>query len=533
MSLVSLEGIARAGIIPDVPPSNLPPNSEVGVFAWSGGINTCFRNNAIIRVEGWKAVFGTPPVVPYFLSHIRGPEASYRWVYAGLDKVYSTDGTTHSDLTRAAGDYTGQEDNKWGLTRFGDIPILNNGVDVPQFWSPINDAQKLQNLSNWDSTHRCDTIQSFAGKLVAGNILKNTTRYTNLIKWSHTANVGTLPSSWDHTATNLDAGEWPLMGDGDAIVELAPLGRRMLIYRENSVDYMFPTGDGFIFGFDNYHTDYGVPSRNCVVAIPKGRHAVFTGADIVLHNGQSSDEILHGKWSDYLEKHINPVTYRRSFLLPSYLKKELHLCFPEGSSTFPNRAITWNWQYNTLHLREIPLSAHGAQGAVAIFTADDSWEGDGATWESDSTTWDAGGFDPVVRRLLFAGVDSKFYFDESAAAQAGLAFNSSIERLAFGVPFNKEHPADITSIKNWLGVYLRVSGPADQVLKVYFGGRETAGGIDTWLDPVDFIIGQDVRVSPPDGVLSARFLSLRIANTSDLPYTIEGIDLEVEYGGDF
>ena len=114
------------GMAKDINPTALP--NEV----FSHTENVRFEDGAAKKILGHDNVFTAPSVAPYFLINLTG--ATNYWFYTGSAKIYRTDGSTNTDVTRTSGgDYatslTGT--GNWVGSIFNGLPLLTNGVDEP------------------------------------------------------------------------------------------------------------------------------------------------------------------------------------------------------------------------------------------------------------------------------------------------------------------------------------------------------------------------------------------------------------------
>ena len=225
---IDLNDVATFGVVKDIPGYQLPPE------AWTTGHNIRYVDGVPTRVSGQAQVFGTPGVTPHFLLPISGPTQIW-WLYTSLTKAYVYDTVSHVDITRTiGGDYTGTKTRQWNGTILGGIPILNNGVDVPQTWNTYSTGTKLVSLVNWPAGYTAKVIRAFGSQLVAFNITKTGTVYPHNVLFSHTADTGTLPTSWDTTDATKDTGENSLPDvDSGIIVDAMMLSGNMYIGKEN------------------------------------------------------------------------------------------------------------------------------------------------------------------------------------------------------------------------------------------------------------------------------------------------------------
>ena len=120
MPIAQIENPGQVGIITDIRAENLPNN------AFTSGINVRFSKQAIKKIEGHARVFGTASIVPYWLMPVQTPSVAY-WIYAGLTKVYVTDGSAHFNITRQSGgvddNYAATENLNWTGGVIGGIDL--------------------------------------------------------------------------------------------------------------------------------------------------------------------------------------------------------------------------------------------------------------------------------------------------------------------------------------------------------------------------------------------------------------------------
>ena len=158
----AINKLGQYGVIKDVLPYNLPDN------AFSDGQNIRAYEDAVEKFKGHIDAFedftlaeSIVQVDPYWLiSLVQGDDAY--WVYAGVNNVFSTDGSTQNDITRASGTYAMNTNKGWTGGVMGGVVFLNNGVDSPQQWvSPAVLTTPLSDLSNWPTGAKCESLRSF------------------------------------------------------------------------------------------------------------------------------------------------------------------------------------------------------------------------------------------------------------------------------------------------------------------------------------------------------------------------------------
>lgn len=522
-----VNNVGSIGIIQDLPPQELPFN------AWTDGRNVRFKDGAVEKFSGHAEVYATPNVAPYFLFPIASPTA-YFWVYAGLAKVGTTDGSTHADITRAAGgDYTTDANIGWTGTVFEGFLVINNAADVPQMWTPSL-ANDLTALTAWDATWRARSLKSLKRYLVALDITKGATRHPYMIKWSHQAPSNSVPTSWDAADPTVDAGEWNLSSEGGFLLDSIPLRDDLIVYKETQTWLMQYVGGIDIFRFTKKFSEMGMLSRRCAVEFFSGKHFVFTGDDAVLHDGQQAVSLLNDKLRRSMLSRIDSSFFSRSFVVANYAAKECWACFPEVGQTLPNKALVWNWEKNLIGFRDLPGTPHIAAGVVNPVPSTETWSGAVGTWETDTASWGDRSYDPSQRKLLIAAPNvTKLYTPDNTQQFDGVDITSFVERKGLGFPLKKDAPPDYETMKLMRGLWPRISGTQGGVINVYVGVQEKVDGPITYDTPFPFVIGTSEYVDSLGTLPSSRLHALKFESTTNIQWRLEGYEADVVKDGSY
>lgn len=524
MPLVPINAAGQYGIVRsnDISPLELPLN------AWSSGQNVRMRDGAVEKFLGHSQVFGTPGTAPYFAMPFE-KGGVYYWLYASLSKAYAWDGSAHTDLTRASGgDYSATVNENWTGCMLGSIPVLNNSQDVPQMWLPVDLGQRLQALTAWDSTERAGAMRSFRRFLVALDITKNGVSFPQMVKWSHSAVPGAVPSSWDETDETKDAGEYELLDTDGACLDATRMRDDLVVYKEDSCYRMQFIGGIDIFRFLPMFDNFGILSRRCAVEYARGRHAVFALGDIIEHDGVSWRSIVSARVRRWIFNQISPDSFKTSFVALNQAQSEVWFCFPLLGAALPNIAIVWNWQSGAIGTRELS-AAHISPGNVV--TSSVTWDSEVGSWDSDPGVWGEGASNPAGRRVLLCDpLASKFFMGDSTNQFDAVNMISYIERVSLPIPVTPDGPPDMRTWKFVKNLYPRISGPTGSVVKVQLGKQLAPEAPVSWLPQRDFIIGTtrhiDVRVNAP-------LLAIRFESTGDIDWKLSGYEVEVTPGGRF
>ena len=381
--IFDINDVASIGAVRDVPSYMIP--SE----AWTTALNMRYVDDGMETLDGWEQVFGTPLYPPHFHMAVASPTINF-WLYTSLTKAAVYDGTVHTDITRAVGgDYTATETRQWNGTILGGIAIVNDGVDVPQYWATASPAVKLANLLNWDSNVRAKVIRSFGPFLVAINLTIGGTQFPHRLRWSHPAAPGSLPTSWDITDPTVDAGEidFPDVQSG-LLADILPLGPTMFVYKDLSIWKMRFTGGQQIFDFGQsaWLNTAGLLGPRCVCISGDGtKHILATQDDIIWHDGNQVKSILNLRQRKRLQDEIDSSNFGQSFIFANPFRNEIWFCYPQQGSTFPNRAIIMN--YRTAGGSDFVVTT--ADGITFRNATVGNLEGSFAEiWDSGTDTWD-------------------------------------------------------------------------------------------------------------------------------------------------
>lgn len=503
----------------------LPPE------AWSDGRNVRFADNKVLKFRGHKNVFGTPTVVPYW-AFPTGDAVNAYWVYANLTKLYATDGSTHSDVTRAVGgDYSTDANDFWNGGIFGGVPVITNGADDPQYQAAAGTATAFADLSNWPANTLCKLIRPYRVFLVALNVTKSGTNYPHLVKWSDASVPGAVPGSWDETDPTTLAGEVELIdAQAGPILDALQLRDILVIYKERSTWGMIYTGDRNVHRFYQIFDSLGVMSQGCVLALPQGRHLVYSGEQMYLHNGQQTEYVFDNKWHKFIANNLNENNYRRSFMVRNSVEHEAWFCFPEVGADYPTLAVVWNERDGTIGVRDLPGGiSHIAAGPIPGSGSNITWDSDSEVWDDDLTVWDEQTFIPYQLQLLQSNKNTTNLQQLNQTNQfAGADMSSFIERQSLAIigQDRQGNPkSDLEVLKLWKRIWPRVTGGP---INVRVGVQDYIGGPVMWQPPQAFNPATQKYL---DFIAHGRLLCTRFESNADVAWQLEGYDVEVEQAG--
>lgn len=520
MAKYSIRLAGALGINRDDEPHDLKAQ-DGGPIEWSAGDNIRFRDGYVERHRGWVD-FVTPSIAPYGLMSYPEISGDYYWIYPGLDKIYVYDGTTHSNVTRQTAavdvDYTGDEDDVWNGGILQNVAILNNGVDVPQYWPlPVGTAVKMANLANWDSDWRAGVIRPFGQRLVAGDLTKSGSRYPTMVKWSQAADPGAVPASWDEADPSTGAGEFPVGDKAGPILELHPMRSELMIYKEDSVEGMTLIGGEPVFDFRTVLPSQGILAAHMVTDIPDGRHVFVSHGDIVLQDGQSDVSILRKKWREILFSLMDQDYASRGFMVRHRRRSEVLFVFPESGETVPNKALVWNYSDNTMGLRDVPPSTAGALGVVSLGGGARLWSDDeNITWDEADFSWGDRAFDVLAQSIVLAGASNLYQYDAGNLQDAS-TFRAWVERTGINLSGDK-------SVSTVTEFWPMMDGAAD----IYIASQMHPSDAISWSGPYAFDSVTDQKI---DCFVTGIYHGIRIESSANSMFRLFGGDFHHELAG--
>jgi hypothetical protein len=525
MPWVPVMNVGTVGIVRDQTPTNLPPE------VWTGGSNVRFRDGVAEKVGGITQPFGTPTIAPFFNIPLKFNN-NIHWIYSGLTKAYVVHAGVHKEITRVSGDYNTLATRGWNGGVLGGVPILNNGIDVPQMWAApdFSTPTKLEDLSNWPANMTARVIRPFKQYLVALGLTIDAVDMPMTLRWSHPADPGSVPISWDIADPSKDCGQTSLSETDGAIVDCRRLGDVNVIYKEDSYHSMQFIGGKNIFRFGGLSETTGAMSANCIASTPKG-HAVFGPDDIYVHNGGEPSSIISGRVRKWLFNALDQNNFEQCFAVANPQFNEVWFCFPEQGMGYCTHAVIWNWVDGSVGQREIPGIMSAYPGPLET-TTEGTWDSNTQVWDDDTELWDKRNYG-ITRELIASGTSGTklLQFDEGES-EDGVNMISSLERTGLAITGQDRlgNPiVDLNIVKFVRGLRPIIEGSG--TIEIYVGSQQfNVNEPVTWKGPFNYTIGSDLSISP---LVSGRLLAIRYRSNSSTSWKLRGYWLDLEALGQF
>jgi hypothetical protein len=531
MSRIPIMNLDQIGIIKDIEPHDLPIN------AWSGGKNVRFKNGHVERFTGHTPVF-TPAVDTQFALPVETP-TGYFWLYVGGQQAYAYKDGVNNVATRASGNYNSSSGNVWTGGVLHGIPVLNNPNDIPQAWTIPAAGNRLVNLPNWNITWRARSMKPYKNYLVALGVSKAGVDNPWLVCWSDVTDPGTVPSTWDGSDPQNDAGDMILADSNGHLVDQYELGDANILYKSDCAYAMRHVGGIDIMGFKKVLKSDGLlmPNGVAMFSFRGDKHIVFGTNEIYVHDGYTAEPILSRRMRDWIYNNLDQNFMLQSFLTTNQDMKEVWICFPQNGQTRPNTALVWNYQDNTTTIRDLPSPTFITAGRITSAQAGDggdTWGTITGTWATIKRKWGGTKYKALANRMLMftTGAGRKAYLLDQGSLFDGVEYESYVERIGLSVlgkdPYSGKPLYESDQLKTVTEVWPRIKADRGVVIDIWLGSQVTEDSAIKWKGPFAFTAGVSKKINP---YVTGRILSIRFAVRGARPWQLSGYDLEVIPGG--
>lgn len=528
----SVNDVASLGLVLDVPSYQLPPE------AWSTAENVRIFDDGVTKGATWEQLLDTSgiPTGPVYIQAIRTSSLAQWLIFGSKTQFYAWDGTSIANITNLPGPYNTVNDYDWVGTELAGIPVLTNNIDVPQYWTSLSLAADLDDVPQWTAdlgaNSTCRAIRAFGNYLVALNVTIAGTAHPHGVLWSHPADPGTMPASWDYTDPTRDAGLNELSdAAAGSIVDGLPLKSLFVIYKENATWLMRLVGGQFIMQFDPFLISSGILAPHCAALTGDGKfHFVATGDDIIIHDGISAKSILDRRMRRSIFNRIDVSNYNACHVFAVPTKREMWFAYPEIGSATVTRALIWNYGAGVGPDGVLYESAFTYPSAAVadVISEGEEWDADLDTWESTADIWDAS----ARRRTLLADPTGQQILEmDIGDTRAGSTFTGTLTRE--DLSFLDRRRASGEPLLNFRDrKFIRRVWPKMEggTCKIRVGVRDVPAGTMSWTPQQDF---DPTSQSYLDFTVSGRGTpAIDFQWTSD-PGTLYGYTLEIMSAGRF
>lgn len=427
---------------------------------------------------------------------------------------------------------------------FAGVPVISNGAE-PKTITGSYPSETLSSLTAWPSGTYAKQIVGFGPYLVAVGITESGTEYPHRVMWSHPADPGSLPASWDYTDPTKDAGVTELSDEENgSIVCTKVLGDALYIYKERAVWRARIIGYPYILKFEKMHDGSGALGINAVATVPGlNAHVIMSSSGLWLNDGNQVRRIGEGTVTDEYLSRMNVAFGKNSFVIKARGGREVWLSFPTSSSD--NDVFIWDWRLDAFTEMVSSGVTYAFESVIDVSTDEGiwgqdvilSWGGDNLAWGTDSLTWGDISLEDEADTETWdsdASIWGPLY-----VAGAYVVTSSGVHRLGYGQQRKKAtirrefYPmftesgngaiVSISSRKFLRRIWLRGSGSADA--RVRLGVSEKRGDSISWGSWKDFTFGDDHYV---DMTGSGRYMHFEVEIPPSVnSWHLEGLRIEV------
>jgi len=501
------------GIVTDIPPEEVSPDR------WTGGSNVQFQEQASRRCGGYEK-FADPllPGGPLFALNVIFGAVTY-WIYCSDTGVFITDGSLHWDITPPAG-LLPVKAGDWTGTILNGIAVINNGRNAPMYWD-FNTANPVQTLPGWPPGATCRAIRSFKYHLFALGIFDGGTDKPDTLWWSAGAEPGAIPQEWTPSPSN-DAGDMVLADAPGVIVDGMSLRDTFIVYKDFSTYALTYVAGQYVYTQRKLFLTTGLQAKNCIAEI-NGQHWVFTGTDVIKHDGQNAVSVVQDKVKQQLVGSINPDKTGMCCVTQRTKNNQFWVAIPETGNDHLTKAYVIHTLTGDVGIRELPGVDFIARGIVNIRAGDISWDGDTTpiAWDADTGMWDQQNYSPTEDSILWCdATDAALWSVDTSGSADGQPIYAYLERQSL--------PTNDNILRAFVTrVIPRLDGQQGEVIQIRTGGQAFFGQPITWSEPQDFTIGESVACDfQTEGrLISVRFEASTMRQWILHSYTLEIVDL--------
>jgi len=498
------------GIVRDIPPEEVPENS------WTDGQNVQFQERSSRRVGGYERF--ADPILPggaMFAINVLYGAVGY-WIYCSDTGVFVTDGKLHWDITPPTG-LLPVVPGQWTGCILNGIAVINNGRNAPMYWD-FNTATPVKTLPGWPTGATCKAIRAFKYHLFALNIFDGGSAKPDTLWWSSGAAPGAIPQEWLPTPAN-DAGDMVLADAPGEIVDGLALRDTFIVYKDYSTYALSYVAGQYVYTQRKLFLTTGLQARNCIAEL-NGEHWVFTGTDVIRHDGQNFSSVVQDKVKRQLVQSIEPTKTGMCCVTSRHLNQQLWVAIPETGQSHLSKAYVINVLTNDVGVRELPQVDYLARGIVNISEANISWNGDttAVPWDMDVGAWDQQNYSPTEDSVIMCStVDNALWSTDTSDTANGAPVFAYLERQS--LPINNNIMRALVT-----RVLPRLDGTPGEVIYIRCGGQAYFGQPIAWSDPVPFVIGQDVGANVQ---VEGRLISVRFEGSTNRQWILHSYKLEV------
>ena len=507
MAVISIRGFGGTGVVSDIPAWDVPDGG------FTDAINMNFRDGSAVKALGYQAQI---PVIeePVWMQLWNDGDAN-RLVYATHTELYQLDGTA---WTEVGGPYA--DTYNWQSFPFGNYCIFNNAVDVPQ--TKGNGDLTFSDLTGWPAGWQAGLIRPYKDFLVAAQVVDNGIEQRNAIFWSDAAPTNELPPNWDPTGPQSLSGFISIPADGGEVVEMVPLGDSLIVYTVVGCYALSFTGNADApMTLRRLSIAGGCAHRESAVYF-KSQNFVVGLSRIYLHDSVTKTYIAESTVESRFYSEVRDISLVRCVVDNRHSEIIIYYPATEGAGNNCDKALIWNWAYNTWTFRDLPFVP--CISFAFVPTVAPTWDDLPVSWESMSQRWSElrGSAESLGLYYLSAG-DLQLYQAELSFLAGGQTFIGQLVRTGIDLDTLTGLPTSTRKMIRF--IYPQMDGAGK--VNFYVGSTNAPGGNILWKGPIELdldVVPHQYRI---DAVIHGRYLAFRIDHSVAGSFRLSGMDIDV------
>ena len=523
------------GLRPDPDPSEVSPDT------WTGGRNVLPVNGYMERVGGFSHVLTDNTVAgstPLWHLNAERDGTAYWWAFtAGLNGVLVQDGSPTPPagglLVAATGIYpeTASIEEFTGCL-INNTPVFNNAGEEPWWWDYSSTT-----LTQFDTTDAATgpalkgaAVWSYKYHLFLGDVEVGGDSRPDQVWHSAAAEPGTVPGSWQPTATN-DANFVELSDTRGRVVNGMQLGGSCLIMKERGAYLCTYTGGPLVMAYRNLSREAGIVCRHGMQVV-QGTAYLFDDNTFLATDGQQITDVAETWLKREFFGNLNTDEIDRAFVAYDRPNQTIWFAAPMETNRYCSHAAIWDLTTQKWGFRELGEGDFSNQGfrymRPGVLKEDSTvepWTAATTDWTNRTGAWKSGALsaNQDISMALCCDDDSvaeqTFWteMDTQATTADGKAITGYLRRYQLDVGKQDE-------VKMVRAVHLHADDAMSLQCRV--GGQYTHSDAIRWSPFFSLDATQTQKASV---TATGRLISVEIK--SDEPFNLPGFTLEAELRG--
>jgi hypothetical protein len=222
---------------------------------------------------------------------------------------------------------------------------------------------------------------------------------------------------------------------------------------------------------------------------------------------------------------MDPVNFANSFVFELPETNEAYFCYPSSGNTFPNKALVWNYQEDTLY--PVEFAGTFAVGGPIEESSDLIWDAADVTWDDFAETWNIASGEKIV---VCDPANTRFFILEDGNTFLGADYSSYVEKVGlalsgvdrFGTPV-----VDLGSRKMLKRLWPKIQGGPVAIRFISQANLQAPLVYENAI-PFNPAAGDEYV----DTVTNGRLLGFRVEDQLGNSWTLEGYEFELEVLGE-